>query len=388
MAEPAPRALRAGGRAWLLPDGAAALDPAPLRPVPLGAAGLLGLALLEGGAVPVLAAAPDLPGGPAWALLTTEAGRLVVAGEALLDEAPADALPLPLPRIGARAAPPPLPASAAASAAPPAREARERPASLVAEIGELALALPFAALERVLPMPALRPAPGAGAAALGLGLAGDAPVLVLDPARFGAADAAQAGQLVVFRHAGRRLGLPCARLRPARGEEVALAPRLDALLSELAPAPLGDAAQAPAPEPTRALLFCMAGGFPFALPVEEVVAAIPPVVPLPAPADAAPGIRGVVAHRGEVLPVLDGGERLGLPPVLGPGEAAPLLRLAGAWPVALAVSQVTGLRRVPDRLVVAAAGEGVVGALATLGEQPVPVCRAAVLGGLRAGTAA
>jgi chemotaxis signal transduction protein len=381
MAEP--RALAAGGRCFALPPGAAAIPAAPLRPVPLGAPGLLGLALLDGQALPVLAAAPGLPGGPAWVLLDGPAGRVILAGEALLEAAPPGAEPLAAARIAPRPAPPPLPASGGEAWAVPARAARGLPSALAAELGGLRMVLPFAALEHVLPLPRLRPAPGAGPAALGLALAGGEPVLVLDPARVLATGppAEAPAELVVFRHAGRRLGLPCARLRPARGGEPTLAARLDALLPELGPAPLGVAAHPPAPEPSRALLLCLAGTEAFALPVEEVIAAIPPTAPAPAPSGGALGIRGVVAHRGEVLPVLDGGERLGLAPVLGaPGAEAPMLRLAGPRPVALAVTQVTGLRRVPERLVVPTAAEGAVAAIATLNDQPVPVCRAALLG--------
>jgi hypothetical protein len=85
-----------------------------------------------------------------------------------------------------------------------------------------------------------------------------------------------------------------------------------------------------------------------------------------------------------VLPVLDAGVSLGLPPVLGAsGQEAPLLRLALPRPVALAVGGVTGLRRVPERLVAEVGGEGPVAAVATLGDAPLPICRAAVLGAPR-----
>jgi hypothetical protein len=85
-----------------------------------------------------------------------------------------------------------------------------------------------------------------------------------------------------------------------------------------------------------------------------------------------------------VLPVLDAGVALGLPPVLGGGaQEAPLLRLALPRPVALAVAGVAGLRRVPERLVAEVGGEGPVAAVATLGDAPLPICRAAVLGAPR-----
>ncbi len=396
MAEP--RALAAGGRFFRLPPGATALPPAPLRPLPLGMPGLLGIALRDGEALPVLAAAPGLTGGPAWVLLDSAAGRLVVAGEALTEEAPPEAEPLAIGLVAGAPAPRPalppvLPAEGSGGWALPPRHARSLPVAMAAELGPVRLVLPFAALEHVVEMPPLRPAPGAGLEAqgggpaqpltLGLALAEGAPVLVLDPARLAELPpvAEAPTHLAVFRHAGRRLGLPCARLGPAEPGEAPLTQRLDALLPTLGPAPLGAAAAPPPPEPMRSLLLCMAGGQPFALPVEEVAAAIPPIAPAPAPAGVGRGICGVIAHRGEVLPVLDGGERLGLPPVLPQaGAEAPMLRLTGPRPVALAVSQVTGLRQVPERLVVATAGDGPVAAVAALQDGPVVICRAAILG--------
>ncbi|MGG5822190.1 chemotaxis protein CheW [Falsiroseomonas sp. HW251] len=391
MSDAPPRALLAGGRAFALPEGARAILPGPLRPLPLAADGVLGVALLDGIAVPVLAAAPGLGHGAAWVLLDSTAGRLVIAGEALIEDLPAEAGPLPLAALGSRPAPRALPDEGAA-APHAARAARSLPAALMARLGGLSLALPLSELETVLAMPPLRRTPGVGGAALGLASAPGGPLLVLDPARLmeGEATGQAPIQLAVFRHAGRRLGLPCAQLVPTTEDGSGFVERVQALLPELGAAPLGTTAPPPPAEPMRALLLCEAAGQPFALRVEDVVAAIAPLSPSPAPdrargAGSMPGgivVRGVVAHRGEVLPVLDGGERLGLRPVLqGPGSEAPMLRLAGARPVALAVSQVTGLRSIPERLITAAAGEGMVAAMATLGEQVVPVCRAAALAG-------
>ncbi|NKC34624.1 chemotaxis protein CheW, partial [Falsiroseomonas selenitidurans] len=199
-----------------------------------------------------------------------------------------------------------------------------------------------------------------------------------------AAPAAPPPLLVLFRHGGRRLGLPCARVAPARPGEPTLLPRLEAEPEALESAPLAEAVPPPAPEPLRTLLVCVAAGQAFALPVEEVLAVIPPVAPTPAPDGRLADFRGVAAHRGDVLPVLDAGARLGLADVLLDGwTEAPLLRLAGPRPVALAVSQVTGLRRIPERLIAAVASEGLVSAVATQGDAPLPICRAAVLGALR-----
>ncbi|MDP3418773.1 chemotaxis protein CheW, partial [Falsiroseomonas sp.] len=298
------------------------------------------------------------------------------------------------PRLAARRVPPPLPvADAAEGWTVPMRGAATRQMALAAELGALRLVLPFAALERVVPMPVLRPAPAAGPCALGYAVAAGAPVLVLDagwlmqPApevQQAAPEAQQASLLVLFRHGGRRLGLPCARIGPARAGEPTLAHRLDQVAEALTAAPLAEAAAVPAATPTRALLLCSAGGQAFALPVEEVVAVIPPQAPTPAPEGSEPAFRGVAAHRGDVLPVFDAGLRLGALAVLGwPGASAPLLRLAGLPAVALAVSHVTGLRRIPEQDIAAVAGEGLVSAVVAMGDQPLPVCRAAVLGAFR-----
>ena len=379
-----PEALLAGGRAWLLPPGAEHAAPVRLRPAPLAAGGMLGIAVLGGQAVPVMAAEPGLPGGEAWVVIDGPGGRMVVAGDAFLDQAPPGALPLLPARLGTR----PPPAAQAADGggwAVPVRAARARLVAMAAELGPLRLVLPFAALERVVPMPPLRPAPGAGIAALGYAVAGGAPVMVLDPGWAAETALPPGGEapslLVLFRHAGRRLGLPCVRIGPARPGEETLAVRLDSALAALSAAPMGQAPAPPMPEPSRALLVCAAGSQPFALPVEDVWAVIPPIAPTPAPEGRLSAFRGVTAHRGDVLPVLDAGERMGLTPVLaGPGAEAPLLRLTGARPIALAVSMVTGLRRIPERLIAAVAGDGLVAAIAEFQDAPLPICRAAVLG--------
>lgn len=383
-----PEAMLAGGQIFALPEDARVVEAAALRPAPLAAAGMLGVAVVAGQVVPVMAAAPGLPGGPAWVMLDGPGGRVVVAGQGFVPLPPQGAPLLVPPRLAARRAPPPLPVTEATGPGwtVPMRGAATRQMALAAELGSLRLVLPFAALERVVPMPVLRPAPAAGACALGYAVAGGAPVLVLDAGwlmQAPAADSQQAGLLVLFRHGGRRLGLPCTRIGPARAGEPTLAHRLDQVAEALTAAPLAEATTPPAPAPTRALLLCRAGGHAFALPVEEVVAVVPPMAPTPAPEAAEgllPGFRGVAAHRGDVLPVFDAGLRLGGDPVLGwPGAVAPLLRLAGALAVALAVCHVTGLRRIAEHDIAAVAGEGLVSAVVAMGDQPLPVCRAAML---------
>ncbi|MBX9594936.1 MAG: hypothetical protein K2X46_11255, partial [Roseomonas sp.] len=87
-------ALIAGGLAFLLPPGAQPVEPQRLRPAPLAGAGLLGIVVIGGQALPVMTPQPGLPGGEAWVMIDGPGGRLVMAGEALVAEAPPDALPL------------------------------------------------------------------------------------------------------------------------------------------------------------------------------------------------------------------------------------------------------------------------------------------------------
>ena len=376
-----PRALLAGGRCFILPEGAVRVPTAPLRPMPLGSGALLGLALVDGMALPVMAPAPGLEGGPAWVLALGHSGRAVLAGEAVLDFVPEEAEPLSGFSLGTRPPPSPLPPPARATPQQAPRSVRGLPAALALELGGQTMVLPIALLDTVIPMPMLGPAKGMGEAVLGIAMTAQGPVPVLDPAQLAEAppDDAKPTHLVLFRHAGRRLGLPCTQLGPAQGG-ARLAARLDALVGEIGPAAVEATMPIAPEEPMLALLFCETGGEPFAVPAEEVDAAIPPTIPAAAPEGAAGGLRGVVAHRGEVLPVIDGGERLGRAPVMSErGREVPLLRLAGRNPVALAVNHVSGLRQVPERLLEPVSDHGPAFALAVLGGVQVPVCHAAAL---------
>ncbi|MCQ4162444.1 chemotaxis protein CheW [Roseomonas sp. GC11] len=452
-------ALLAGGRPWRLPEGVAPLPPQAPRPLPrLGEAppGLLGLVLLEGQAVPVLA--PGGAPGPVWLACHGPAGRLVLTGEALLDPAPPGALPLPWPLAGEEAAPASFPGLAAApSLAPPpaaprpAAAPRPRPEVLALGLGEAWMAVPLALLARVVPAPALEPVPGRPRGALGLGLAsglgpaGEVPVPVLDPRWLDPTlpETAAPPLLAVLAVEGRLCALPCDRAVPVIATPDGVTPggvtpdgatpNNGAMPDGAAPPGLLEAALAkpeaaalralcppwqPRPprraEPLRPLLLARAGALLFALPVEEVAAVVPPQRPAPVPGQeeareegpacalaplaegmagglAGGGVRGVVSHRGDVLPVRDAGEALGIAPVLAGPEAAeglPLLRLAGPAPVALAVSAVLGLRHVPEAAITAlppaegaGGGEGLVAALAGFQGRPLPVCRAAWLAG-------
>ncbi|WP_159992339.1 chemotaxis protein CheW [Roseomonas sp. 18066] len=391
-------ALLAGGRAWRLPPGVQAVPPMRPRPLPGAAPGLLGLALQGGQLLPVLA--PGGVAGPVWLLCpaTEGSGRLLLTGEALLAEAPADAQPLDLPLALLTAAPAAAVASLPAAGLVPRPVAeRERASLLGLGLGAGRMTVPLDRLARVVPMPALAPAPGMPAGALGLGLAAGlglgegAPVLVLDPRRLAPDldEGRDAPLLAVLAVAGRLYGLPCDRATPltlaqAAGfgamppgrlaEALAAAPALAAL------APPHQDTPPPPPAPTRSLMLARAGDQLFALAVEEVAGVVPPQAPSPLPAGLALGAPdGVVAHRGDVLPVADAGRALGGAAVLAPGRPVPLLRLAGTPPLALAVTAVLGLRAFPLDSMVAMEGDGVVAALLPFQGLPLPLCRAAAL---------
>lgn len=289
-----------------------------------------------------------------------------------------EARPLPAPPRAPFPAPP-LPAEAG--------EARRRraPSGLAAlhlSLGGIALAVPAALTERILPMPPLRPFPGALPGVMGVAQAGGAPVLVLDvPAIGGGAEAQAPEHLVVLHAAGRRLGLPAQRV--AAGPATPALAIFEAWLASaeaapaLAAAPLARPAAPPPRVVERPFVVFTAGGITAALPAEAVTAVLAPLRPLPAPPGCAQGLAGMAAHRGVVLPVRDGGLALGGPAVLAAGEA-PLIRLALQPEWLLAVSQVQGVRRVPEAEVLPAGG-GLVAAIARLGAEPLPVLAAARL---------
>lgn len=386
-------ALLAGGLAWRLPPGAEAVAPPRLRPLPGAPATLPGLALLEGQVVPVLA--PGGAPGPVWLACQGAAGRLLVTGEALLGTAPADARPLPLALeapAGLAPSAPPMPPGPLPPLSGRARQGgRAAAAFLALGLGAGRLVVPLAALRRVVAFPALVPAPGRPAGALGLGLAeglggagaAGGPVLVLDPLWLdpGLPPWPAPPLLAVLAVAGRLYALPCDRAAPqaeappdGAGLEARLAAPGAAPLRALAP-PMREAPP-PVPEPRLPLLLARAGELLFALPAAEVAAVVPPQRPSPLPGG---GLCGVVSHRGDVLPVLDAGLALGAGAVLATEAAPPLLRLAGAAPLALAVSAVPGLRLLPRAGLVELPGEGAVAALLPFQGRPLPLCRAAAL---------
>ena len=296
--------------------------PPPLRRIPGGWVGFL-----DGAAWPV--ADPDGVAHAPGAVWSFDGARLLAA------QGEAPVAPAPPWRDQPAAIGVPRRAASAQAAMPGMRLSRgDAPA----------LAVPRAWLERLVLMPPCHPLPFAPPGVVGLALAGGGVLLLDGPPGL--------PLLAVLRVEGRLLGLACAGARPDgdAGDGSWLPP------GALALAPRAPAV-APLPAvPSTPLLFCHAGGLDFALPALEVEAVLAPQIPSPAPRD--PALCGVVAHRGQVLPVLDAGVALGGPPALA-GVPVPMLRLAG--PVALAVTAVEGLRRVPDSAISpadAAGGDG------------------------------
>jgi chemotaxis signal transduction protein len=306
-----------------------------------------------------------LPGGGWFSL---------VDGQAMLADAP--------PRAAQRSAP----RLASPALAPPSR----RPAglgSLHLALGGVALAIPAALAEHIRPMPPLRPLPSAAPGVLGLAAAEGGAILVLQTG-FAAGMPDQEPVeapllLLVMRESGRRFALPAARIEA--GPYVAAAARFQAWLSSAearaalahAPAALDPPPLLPAPQ--RHLVLFRAAGMDLALPAESVVAILSATQPLPTPRR---GIAGLTAHRGAVLPVLDGGLVLGGRAALAEGPA-PLIRLA-LWPeVLVAVERIGGVRALPAADVTPLPQrDGLIAAYARLGELPLPVLAPHRLGAL------
>jgi chemotaxis signal transduction protein len=275
-----------------------------------------------------------------------------------------------------RPATPAAPRLAAAAPMPPQRRAMGL-AALHLSLGGIALAIPSALAEHIIPMPALRPLPGAAPGVLGLAMSDGAPVLVLETgfaAGQPAAEREAPDLLLVLREGGRRFGLPATRIEA--GPAIAATRAFQAWLASpeaaaaLAYAPPALELEAAQPIPQRRLVMFHAAGMELALPAESVVAVLPATQPLPTPRQ---GLAGLAAHRGAVLPVLDGGLVLGGRAALAHGPA-PLIRLA-LWPeVLVAVEQIGGVRTLPAAdFTPLAQRDGMVAAFARLGGAPLPV---------------
>jgi len=272
---------------------------------------------------------------------------------------------------------------------PPEPKAARRAGGLAAlhlSLGGIALAVPVALAERIIPMPETRLLPGAALGVAGLAEAEGAPVLVLETgfaAGMEQAAAKPAKLLLVLREGGRRFGLPADRIEA--GPAIAALQHFTAWLESaparaaLAYAPQAFDMPAPLPVARRALVLFRAAGMELALPAEAVVAVLPPTTPLPTPRQ---GLAGLATHRGTVLPVLDGGLVLGGRSAFAEGPA-PLIRLA-LWPeVLVAVEQIGGVRSLPAADVTPLAQrDGLVAAFARIGGGPLPVLAAHRFGAL------
>ncbi|WP_424812615.1 chemotaxis protein CheW [Roseococcus sp. YIM B11640] len=284
--------------------------------------------------------------------------------------------------------PPRAPTEAAASFAESITSAIRRHStgigSLHLSLGGIALAIPAAMAERILPMTPMRPFPGAPHGVLGLAQADGAPVLVLDTA-FASGMPEDGGEapvlLLVLHREGRRFGLPAARVEagpaiPAMAGFTAWLESPEARQALTCAPPAREDSVPPAVAERHLMLF-RAAGLEASLPAETVVAVLPPTSPLPT---SRPGLAGLAAHRGAVLPVLDAGLVLGGAAALRRGPA-PMIRLALQPEVLVAVEQVTGVRRIPAADVTPLAQrEGLVAAVARVGDMPLPVLSAGRLG--------
>jgi chemotaxis signal transduction protein len=366
----APAGLTIAGETLRLPPGSRqVMPPGAIRPVPGAPPGLLGLTVQDGQVLPAWAG-DDAP--TAWVRL--EGGLIGGSGFA---EALPDAPLLALPTTVA----PPFVAPAASPPPPPRAALAKPPALAVLRLGPAALQLPMQALAGIRPWPQdISPVPGAPPGAAGYVDSIDGPLLLLTPLWcYGTTGAPE--HVAVLRHAGRQFGLPCGAVAPGLGGEPML-PRLDTTpegqrLLALAPR-IRPQVEAP-PRPRRSLLLCRAGGVAFFLPAEAVEAVMPPQRPLPLPVGgAATDWLGACAHRGAVLPVADAARHLGPVPL---PAAPPLLRLAGTPAMALAVSDILGLRAIPEDSITSLEDDGLVLALAVADGHPIPLCRAHALAG-------
>lgn len=366
--------LRALGTVFAAPAGAWALTEAPVvRPLPGTPDGLRGVAMLDGRAAPAwaLSHAPEH-----WIAVEHAGGIVLVGGERIVAPGPSSPA-LEIPSLAPRALPERAfsrPSSETAAAPRPDRHA------LVHGAGVALVAL--GNLETLLNLTGLAPMPGMPRGALCLADVDGRPALVLDPGWCTARpDAPPPGPLVaVFRSAGRRFAVPVEQARPGR-EGVDLERRLAETAEGralLAAAPQAGTADGAA-DGLLPLLVCAAGEARFALPVSEVATVLAPRPPLPLPAAGAPALRGVVAHRGEVLPLIDIDPRLASPFAEAALAASPMIRLVLPRPVAVPVQRILGLQMMPRRAIRAVAGDAIIAAMVQFEGAGLPLCRAATL---------
>lgn len=297
-----------------------------------------------------------------------------VDGHAVLARSPPRARSCGAPRLASHAA------------APPSRRTAGLGALHLAW-GGIALAIPAALAEHIRPMPVLRRLPGAAPGVRGLAEAEGKAVLVLETSFAAGMPQSELAEepllLLILREGGRRFALPATRIEA--GPSIAATARFQEWLgSAEARAALAHAPAALDAPPLlivrqRHLVLFRAAGMDLALPAEAVTAVVPATQPLPTPQR---GIAGLAAHRGAVLPVLDGGLILGGRAALADGPA-PLIRLA-LWPeVLVAVERIGGVRALPAADVTPLPQrEGLIAAYARLGDVQLPVLAPHRLGAL------
>lgn len=387
MTEPGPTGLRVFDTVFAAPPDARAMQEYPVfRPLPGAPPGLRGVALLGRRSAPVWALTPQPA---AWLVLEHPGGPIIIGADAAARPA-AGAPLLSVPSILAQ----PLPAGAIRTPSP--AEATPAPArsAPLTDMGAYALhhagaasIVPIASLEGILDMPGLdlAPQPGLPIGALSiLRVEGD-PALILDPGwcTGQGGPPRQTALLVVLHHAGRRFAVPVQQARPGT-DGVDLAARLSGTQEGrdlLAAAPM--ASVPPAVTPAGALhpmLLCESGDTRFALPVAEVATVLSPRQPTPAPrVGATAGLRGVAAHRGEVLPVVDLAPELAAPLASEVLSLVPMLRLALPRAVAVPVQRILGLLMVPLRAISPVAANALIAGQFVVDGRTLPICRAAAL---------
>lgn len=377
-------ALRASGRLLALTSTGRRLAEAPQpRPLPSAPPGMLGLAMVgrRAAAVWALSSQPRV-----WVAFEGEGGAMICGGDEVAPLSDRAEL-LRLPAVAPTSLPQPhAVARRPARLAVPAVQAPIVRSGYVLTHGRHAVIVSLSTLDGLGTLPSTPPQPLAASlpGARGMIEAGGRVALLLDPAWCTGRppDPFAAATLVaLLRVEDRLLAMPVGRAVPGH-EGTPLEDRLRATpegrdLLAAAP-PARPPPVRPPGETIARLLVCEAGGNRFAVAAAEISTVIAPLRPAPAPA-AGPALRGVVSHRGEVLPVLDLDRRLGAPLSAAALATAPLLRLLLARPVAVPVDRVLGLRAVPVPQLAAVAEDPIVSSLAPLDGGSVPVCRAARL---------
>jgi chemotaxis signal transduction protein len=383
---PAPLGLRVLDTVFALPPGAeAVLDRPMFRPLPGAPPSLKGVTMLGRRSALVWALTPDPV---VWLSFDHAGGPVIVGGDAIA--APGtDAPPLGIPSLVAR----PLPVGAiSVKSSPDAPTSPPQPATVRNEgTYELVYAgaaafIPIASLEGVMDMPGLSFAaePGMPTGALSVLIVEDREALLLDPGwcTGQGGPAGPTSLVAVLHHEGRRFAVPVQQARPGiRGADLA---------ARLSHTPEGHALVAAAPvasalptarqhETLHPVLLCDAGDTRFALSVAEIATVLAPRQPTPTPHEGLMALRGIVAHRGEVLPVVDLDTRLAAPFAAEALAGAPMLRLALPRPLVVPIRRILGLHMVPMGGIAPTAGDPLIAGRIMLDGMTLPLCRAAAL---------